>query len=65
MQEGFDMKFDSKKEISHVSIKDQIHATSQKVHENWPERKDIKCPFRPIFDLIHEVKTEIHEEIAW
>jgi len=62
MQEGFDMKFDSKKEIPHESIKEQIHGTIQKVHEKWPAKKE--CPFRPIFDLIKEIKTEVHEEIA-
>ena len=63
MQEGFDMKFDAKKATPTASIKDQIHGVVQKVHENWPEKK--QCPFRPIFDLITEVKTELHEEISW
>jgi hypothetical protein len=65
MQEGFDMKFDAKKELPHESIKDQIHATSAKVHANWPERKDIKCPFRPIIDLVKGVENEVKEEIGW
>lgn len=63
MQEGFDMKFNAKKEVPHESIKDQIHGASKKIHANWPEHK--RCPFRPIIDLFHGIKTEIKEEIAW
>jgi hypothetical protein len=63
MQEGFDMSFDSKKEVSHVSIKEQIEGVVEKNHANYPKKK--QCPFRPIFDLIHEIKTEVKEEIVW
>jgi len=55
--DGFDVKYDANKELPKESIKEQYHTAKQKVYDNWPEHKS--CPFRPIFDAIHEVKVEM------
>ena len=59
--DGFDVKYDANKELPKESIKEQYHTAKQKVYDNWPEHKS--CPFRPIFDAIHEVKVEVIENL--
>jgi len=61
MYDGFDVKYNPEKEIPKESIKEQYHAAKTKVYENWPEKK--VCPFRPIFDAIHEAKRELHDRV--
>lgn len=61
MYDGFDMEFDADKELPKESIKEQYHTAKQKVYDNWPEHKS--CPFRPIFDAIHDAKAEMFEKI--
>jgi hypothetical protein len=60
-QLGFDVPLDTKKEVSHESIKEQINHVIDAAAATWPEHPS--CPFRPVYETLKTLKTYIKDEI--
>jgi hypothetical protein len=60
-QLGFDVALDTKKEVSHESLKVQINHVVDAAAATWPAHPT--CPFRPLYETLKTIKTYIKDEV--
>ena len=60
-QLGFDVVLDSKKEVSHESVKEQINHVIDAAAATWPAHPS--CPFRPLYETLKTMRSYIKDEV--